>query len=801
MQDAQISLSMQYVCDSTALALRFVTTTAPETHRRTGLHLARGFRQDVDKLEPRERRLVWDAVIRYSEDPAHPGLRFHRLNGTLSDGQLWSIRASGELRVVLSRERSATVFVGAGHHDAAYEGADRRKTPQAPSGMSGPAGPEMRSERTATPNDARESSNRHSASPAFERSRPVPTKPDGPQSERPLLWMWTTDDLIETGFDRTEADQLRRATESNAEDVLLAGWPGDDAASQRAELLDRLLELAELHPDEWRSQQLTDAERAAAAKYARDITELGAVAALSIDLSSSDIERLAEAPIEDWMIFLHPTQRDAVERRFRSSARIRGSAGTGKTVVALHRAAWLAKHPPERDLFAGDAEQELPILFTTYIKSLVHVLENLYLRLPTGARDAVKFVNIDQLAVRLCQESGVPFRTDRRALRSTFAVARKDVVKPGTPLHRLDLSDGYLQEEVVRVIKGRGVDDLESYCSLQRLGREVAFQRPVREQMWELHLHWRELTKAAGIEHHEDAVRRARDYARSLDSARYRSIIVDEAQDLTQTGLELLVALVAQRVRDPEDAGTRLKIGPDSLLVVGDGAQKVYPGGFVLAAAGVDIRGSSIALQHNYRNTRQIIETAMACTGEQVVDDLGESYTRMAAQRETDRDGVPPRLIVASDSAAQLRAMVSEIQALCTDRALSLGDFGAFAATNNDVDAAMQALREAGLNSMNLKDYRGQLANAVKVGTFDRAKGLEFKVVFLLGISHRAWPFTASGRLRASERADAEVLAATKLFVAMTRARDALYVLCSEKHHQLLDRALDHFERSRFIDS
>ncbi|WP_419554919.1 hypothetical protein [Candidatus Poriferisodalis sp.] len=107
----------------------------------------------------------------------------------------------------------------------------------------------------------------------------------------------------------------------------------------RLSLLELLFELHDVHPDPWRRDQLTAAEQAAVEQFARDITERGAAAALSITLNADEVKRLAEAPIEDWMIFLHPSQRDIVERDFTGPARVSGSAGTGKTTVALHRAA------------------------------------------------------------------------------------------------------------------------------------------------------------------------------------------------------------------------------------------------------------------------------------------------------------------------------------------------------------------------------------------------------------------------------------------------------------------------------
>ena len=770
-------------------------------HYSLSVRFAEEFLPSVRELTRAEQERVWNTVQSLQVSPTSPGLNLKKLNGSSAAGAVWSARASKELRILLRLSGPVAVLVHAGHHDATYRRAPRINSPQS-------APVEHPSLVIDSPADVQPSKERHSKSVASELLPRATDRIGDEERPQALLWMWTNADLREalnshqlTDVSDEQLEALVKATDTNAEDVLLGGWPGDASASIRADLLDVLVELSDIPPDEWREAQLTTAEEAAVRRFAEAITARGATAALSVELDAEAVQRLAAAPIEDWMIFLHPSQREIVEREFRGAARVRGSAGTGKTTVALHRAAWLARNPPQAEMFS---DEPLPILFTTYIKSLVPVLESLYGRLPAAVPDAIEFTNIDHLAMRLCDEAGALRDPSPQQVANMFARAKREVIRVGTPLYELKCSDNYLSEEIRRVIVGRGVDNLETYLDIQRIGREVPFQRAVREQVWELHLAWRNMMDEKGLEHFEDRVRRARDHVRLLPEARYRSVIVDESQDLTQTGLELLVALVGRRVFGGHGAEPGLVLGADSLLIVGDGAQRVYPGGYTLLSAGVDVRGRGVTLGHNYRNTRQIIEAAMACTGEQVVADLEDAYDaetrfrRADAPRESDRDGVPPRLVIAADAANEHRYVVEEIARLRSSDALRLGDLGIFAATNEQVLKAIGALEQTGLGCLNLRDFRGKATDEVKVGTFDRAKGLEFKVVFLLGVSHGAWPFTASRGLSPAERTDAEALAASKLFIAMTRARDALYVVCSEKPHRLIDTGRDHFETVRF---
>ena len=188
---------------------------------------------------------------------------------------------------------------------------------------------------------------------------------------------------------------------------------------------------------------------------------------------------------------------------------------------------------------------------------------------------------------------------DQRTVESTFAKACETIVKPGTPLNRARVTRGYLREE--------------------------------------------------------DVVMLARDLARRRSAPMFRAAIVDESQDLTLVGLQLVRALV----NGPEGMDK-----PDGLFIVGDGAQKIYPGGFTLAQAGVDVRGNSSVLRVNYRNTRQVIETAMACAGSQLVDDLGDEYARGDAEAEASRKGARPFLVQAADFDGQVSFAAEQIELL-----------------------------------------------------------------------------------------------------------------------------------------
>jgi superfamily I DNA/RNA helicase len=199
-------------------------------------------------------------------------------------------------------------------------------------------------------------------------------------------------------------------------------------------------------------------------------------------------------------------------------------------------------------------------------------------------------------------------------------------------------------------------------------------------------------------------------------------------------------------------------------------------------------------LRTNYRNTAEILAAAMAVAGDEAVDDLGDTFRRRDAVAESERRGNRPALVSCADSGAETAFLVSRIEAITAETAVGLGDIGVFAPTNNAVDELLGQLGQAGLPCQGLDKFDGRPSAHVKVGTYHRAKGLEFKVVFLPGLNAGEFPRPKSAGQDAAEYDETYSLATTQLFVAMTRARDHLYLLCSNDPSEILAGGLDSFD-------
>ncbi|MFG2100518.1 UvrD-helicase domain-containing protein [Micromonospora echinaurantiaca] len=461
-------------------------------------------------------------------------------------------------------------------------------------------------------------------------------------------------------------------------------------------------------------------------------------------------DRLADwlaKPIEDWMVYLDPAQQDLVDRTYSGPARIRGGAGTGKTVVALHRARALARLGRK-------------VLMTTYVRNLPEVYQQIFARFAPVERELVEFANVHRWALQYLHRHGVPVRVDPREADKAWRAAHARVLTPASPLRKAGLSTTYLWEEVDWVIRGRALPELDAYLALERNGRGTRLSGDLRADVWRLATEYATELANRGIGDFTDVLLRAHQVARN-SPPEYDAVIIDEAQDLTDAALRLLYALVGDR--------------PNGLLLVGDGQQSIYPGGFNLASLGVQVRGRSHVLTHNYRNTRQVYEVAQALVDGHSFDDGDERPEPGLRPVELSRTGTAPVFSANESEEDHDLALAAAIDAAIGE-GTGIGDLAVLVPTHALARHYADLIDSMGLPTQRLDEYNGIPTTLVKVGTYQRAKGLEFKRVFL----PRLDPDGLSERLSRGEDSDAHAqrmaLLRRQLFVAMTRARDGLWL-------------------------
>lgn len=463
------------------------------------------------------------------------------------------------------------------------------------------------------------------------------------------------------------------------------------------------------------------------------------------DIHGALNEAVLAKPIEDWMTFIHPDQNRLVRAQWNGPYRIRGPAGTGKTVVGLHRAVYLAQRSERR------------VLFTSYVKTLPRVQAALARRISPAAADNIEFASTHQLAYRVLEMNGVGIDINLDRTRALFNQAWADT-GAAAHLSRIESRPEYWLEEIDYVIKGRGILDFDDYRELDRVGRKTVFPREAREHMWNLYVRYCELMRDAGVCDFNDLLLNALDlFENERALASYAAVVVDEVQDLTLTALKFLKALAHN----------------EQLLLIGDGQQSVYPGGFNLSEAGINISGRSSVLKVNYRNTVEILERAAREVANDRFGDLEGQLEYGGRDVQIERHGNPPLTFLAASQTHLEGALVEQI-IKTRDFGVPLGDMAVLVAYVKEAQRYQRVLRAAGVPTVELTDYDGVTQDRVKIGTFKRGKGLDFKYVLMPGL-HNSLP---AQRPQETDSAYAERMERFRreLFVGMTRARDGLWL-------------------------
>ena len=380
-----------------------------------------------------------------------------------------------------------------------------------------------------------------------------------------------------------------------------------DAIAERIEDVDLAFLLADL----WeRPQHHLDTFTAGGVPSAPDmeIEEQELQTRLAADASATEaaatttaaqIRKLLDRSIEDWMIYLHPSQRSIANATFNGPARVRGGPGTGKTVVALHRARVLARRRVE----APDM-----VLLTTFLRTLPKVWKSLMGLLDPAALERLDIRNIDAVArsIVASAHSRVGILDDAQ---------RRKIVAPLVKRHglaeRLGDNDQLLLDEFDAFLSGRGVTELEPYLALRRRGGGSPLSRSDREKVFAAFEEYRGRLAKDRVFDWAHLRAEALRLAESGAGPRYDGVIVDEAQDLSAVGMQLLLAL------DKSESHRHF-------LIVGDGQQSIYPGGFALRELGIDIVGRSRVLTANWRNTWSVWTAAKTVIEGQEFDDLDE---------------------------------------------------------------------------------------------------------------------------------------------------------------------------------
>jgi superfamily I DNA/RNA helicase len=475
-------------------------------------------------------------------------------------------------------------------------------------------------------------------------------------------------------------------------------------------------------------------------------------------INSEEFQRALDGDLEGWMLFLAPHQQQLVRRYFNGPARVKGVAGSGKTVIAIHRTYHMYQMAEKHDV---------AVLFLTFGNRLPAITHYLLQRLAGTTpleNHRLACMTLHQWCSRFLAEHGERPQVDFRLINSALRDAIKQVKPYYADLTLWNRSLDFFKEEISASIKGRAVRSMDAYLALDRSGRGTALRSREREAVYNVYQHYDRLLAAEGKCDFDDFVIRALTILEQNPDlqGQYRSVVVDEVQDFTEAALRLVKLLV------PDE--------PNNLFLVGDGLQRIYRGGFSLRSLGIEVVGRSSVLRRNYRNTQQILHAAYMMMRREEVDDMDNDPEEVVEPIYSVRSGPLPELRTFTTPAAEVTWIRQQIQELIAEENYETRDNAIFYRYRAPYHDELGAQFGDTLPLVELdKHAETYFGDGVKHTTFHSAKGLEFKAVFVLGVADGIVP-REQYDFSAEEQAEAIATERRLLYVAMTRARDLLYL-------------------------
>jgi len=690
--------------------------------------LADSFTSSLAKLSNDEQKQAKLTAFDLQVNPDQPGLQFHRIDKS-RDPNFWSVRVNRDVRIVVHKTGDSLMLVHVAHHDDAYKWAERRRIEAHPK----TGALQIVEVRELVEEPVRAYSVQSEL--AFDMPERTPAAP-------PLFSELSSDDLLSVGVPADWLADVRTASEERF--FAIAGHLPSEAS-------EALLEFA-----------ATGRLSAAPAPTADPLQHPDTLRRFRVLDGIEELQAALDAPFEKWLVFLHPTQKGVVERTYAGPARVAGSAGTGKTVVALHRVFRLLQANP-------DAR----VLLTTFSEPLARELRS-KLKVLFGERAGL----MDRVSVSSFLDTAAQLyalATGRKPHLAVDDIIRSLLTKAATAAGVTEFTPQFLYSEWTYVIDAWQIAAPDDYAEVPRMGRKNRLGAKQREGLWLVFdatrssLAERRLMTPAGI---FAAVTEA--YARRADKP-FTHIVVDEAQDLGVAELRFLATISPTK--------------PNALFFAGDLGQRIFQQPFSWSGLGIDIRGRSATLKVNYRTSHQIRRAADGLLPKKLRDVDGLEDDR--AGTVSVFDGPDPEVLIAATAEEEIGG-AAEFLKQAVQGGIAPDEIGVFVRSPNELGRARAAAARAGLAVRTFVD--GTTSDgAVLVGTMHLAKGMEFRAVAVMACDQGVLPLEERVADVADEFELDEVVATERqlLYVAATRARDRLWISGVAPASEFLD----YFER------
>lgn len=660
---------------------------------------------------------VTEFVNKFRNDPNSPGINYEKLaNG--ADNKIYSVRIDDTYRGIVVRQKETGVYLllWVDHHDEAYQWATRKRCDVNP---------------------------KTGAIQVYDVQTVV--EEHVVKAAEPIFNCATNEQLLKLGLPEAQLEYVRSFTSKDEFHQAEGSIPADvyEYLSWIAEgfPVDEVLELCE---EEQAADEQTD-------DLAKALDMAATLKSFVVVDGEDELRRIMAEPLEKWRVFLHPTQRKIVRKKYSGAARVLGGAGTGKTVVAMHRAKYLASK-------LGSQQR---VLFTTFTANLAaDIRENLRKICTLEELRRIEVIHLDAWVNQFLKESGF-----------SAEIGYDEVIGPlweqAVLLANVDLpfETSFYEEEWNRIVIAQEALSLEKYIKATRNGRGTRLDRKKRMMVWKVFENYQNLMKEHQVRDINTAMYESTKLLQaSGNRSRYVHVIVDEGQDFSDNAYRLLRALAGEEHEN-------------DLFIVGDSHQRIYRNHPTLSKCGINVRGRSSILKINYRTTEEIRKYAFALLNGISFDDLDEDVD-LGDKCQSLTHGEKPVIENFKDASGEFDYIVGEIKKL-QNAGVALTDICIVARTKKLVDDYIAQLTKAGLRSYAIKRNKSddRAYDGLRVATMHRVKGLEFKYVFIAAVNNRIVPLPSAIN-KTDAVSETETMASEKclLYVAMTRAQKGAYI-------------------------
>ncbi|MDR2457032.1 MAG: UvrD-helicase domain-containing protein, partial [Clostridiales Family XIII bacterium] len=670
------------------------------------LVLASTFMDAFASIPNQDQKKVNQFLNKFRNNPSSPSINYEKIIGA-KDNKMRSVRITDDYRSIIAQYPDTYLLLWIDHHDNAYKWAKNRKC-----------------EINPTTKNVQ----------LYQVSDQIPTTP---QSEKLLFSDIQENDILALGVPQEQLKLVYNLVNFN--DLINAkdAFPTDayeylNYLATGAGTLHEILDLI----NQQRKEDLIFIKESQDSKI-KDVSSKSEITTLTNDSvpdintalslpasqrdfhvigSEIDLTRTLSVPLEKWRIFLHPHQQKSIQKNYSGPVRVLGGAGTGKTVVALHRAKWLA----------NNSEIKGKILFTTFTKNLAaDINQNLRKICNSDELKRIDVINIDAFVSRFLRHEGYDFKL-------IYGQDLTQIWADAVELYdSLKFKVTFYQDEYSKVVAFNNAYSKQDYLKAPRIGRGTRLDRKKREEVWKVFEEYRKILQEKKVRDIETALFECMLISeKNKHEPYYSSIVVDEGQDFSMNAFRFLRSLAGSEHNN-------------DIFIVGDTHQRIYKHKVVLGKCGINIVGRSSYLKLNYRTSEDTRKFAYAILKGLDFDDMDAGLDNGVS--ESIRHSIPPVVKHFKNLDKELKFIITEIQEL-VNKGTEPKNICLVARTNNILNDYKDRFSKNGITFFEVKPNKvdDPKFEGVRLATMHRVKGLEFEYVFVVSANDRIIPLLSA---------------------------------------------------------